>query len=117
MLELCEQERMNVLECERQLLGTDHAAAGLWIAVEWKLPSETFRAIWDHHDTPDEGERSLTAVVHAACRIADLIGFGVINIVASEDDVFGSLPDAVQRHVRPNLESLKESVRVKVESF
>ena len=117
MLDLCEREGLDILACERQLLGTDHATAGLWIAVEWKLPSETFRAIWDHHDTPDEEERSLTAVVHAACRIADVIGYGVANTARPADEVLESLPAGVQAYVRPNLEFIKERVSLKVDSF
>jgi putative nucleotidyltransferase with HDIG domain len=108
MLELCEREHMDILACERELLGSDHCAAGLWVAVEWKLPSETFRAIWDHHDTPDEGERSLTAIVHAACQLADALGFGVIETHNETTNVWVSGLD---------LDALKERVAAKIDAF
>ena len=108
MLELCEQEHLDILACERELLGSDHCAAGLWVAVEWKLPSETFRAIWDHHDTPDEGERSLTAVVHAACQLADALGFGVIDTHHETTSVWPSGLD---------LDVLKERIAAQINAF
>ncbi|OQX20339.1 MAG: hypothetical protein BWK76_01825 [Desulfobulbaceae bacterium A2] len=54
---------------ERELLGTDHAAIGAYLAGLWGLPQQVVEAIALHHasETPQHGEEflPLTAVWHA----------------------------------------------------
>jgi putative nucleotidyltransferase with HDIG domain len=64
------QERLNFLEAEKAILGTDHTEAGHDLAVKWGFP-ESLAAAIRHHHTPEKEEthRDLT---HILC-IADLL--------------------------------------------
>jgi HD-like signal output (HDOD) protein len=50
MGEATQQEDMPVGEYEDNLLGTNHAALGYFVAKAWKLPKPVCEVIRDHHD-------------------------------------------------------------------
>jgi signal transduction histidine kinase/HD-like signal output (HDOD) protein/CheY-like chemotaxis protein len=76
-------KHISVLEAERQLLETDHAVVGKWVAERWGLPEIFTHAIWLHHQPPGTLPESgfsegLVEIVHLANIVvrSQMIGAG-----------------------------------------
>jgi putative nucleotidyltransferase with HDIG domain len=76
----------DLLELERTHFGLDHCIAGAWVIEHWGLP-KTFVDVALHHHAPQPEGSELTMVVHAACVVADRLGFSVIPAESDEIDV------------------------------
>jgi len=64
-------------EAERQVLDTDHAEIGAWLAKSWFLPDKLSEPISFHHDVAlSENHRIKTSVVHIADILIKASGFG-----------------------------------------
>jgi len=64
-------------EAEREILDTDHAEVGNWLAKSWFLPDKLSEPIAYHHDVAlSENHRIKTSVVHIADVIIKASGFG-----------------------------------------
>lgn len=64
-------------EAERQVLDTDHAEIGAWLAKSWFLPDKLSEPIACHHDVIlSENHRIKTSVVHIADVLIKASGFG-----------------------------------------
>jgi HD-like signal output (HDOD) protein len=63
-----------ILEAERLILETDHAALSAAALAVWKLPEPLQRAVRDHH-TPVRGELSMIVSVADGC--ANQLGFSI----------------------------------------
>ncbi|MFA6135307.1 MAG: HDOD domain-containing protein [Phycisphaerae bacterium] len=48
-IELSAQNGTDLCECERQVIGLDHAVVGRRLAQQWRLPREVAEAAWLHH--------------------------------------------------------------------
>ncbi|MFC1763412.1 HDOD domain-containing protein [Planctomycetota bacterium] len=75
-------QRASLLFCEREQLGTDHAAIGAYLAKRWHLPTPIQRAIWLHPSplTVSEGlpeDLVVARIVHVADALARRAGLGV----------------------------------------
>ncbi len=72
------QERdLYVLDAEREVIGTDHAEVGGWLAKSWFLPDKLSEPITFHHEvTRSVNHRIKTAVVHIADVLIKASGFG-----------------------------------------
>jgi putative nucleotidyltransferase with HDIG domain len=71
VIQLATARHISVLEAEREVLGTDHAVVGKWVAERWGLPDMFTHAIWLHHQPagslPETGfDRELVEIVHLA---------------------------------------------------
>ena len=84
ILEFAAVTNLPLIECERQILGTDHAElSGLAIA-RWQLPEPVQRAGFDHHDpectkmVPGAKKLSLTSVVGKADAFVNFLGMSVL---------------------------------------
>jgi len=67
MLELARSRDLPWLEAERLALGTDHAAVGAAIALQWNFPAAVQAAIAAHHlPQHDGGALSMADVIHVA---------------------------------------------------
>lgn len=66
-----------VLDAEREIFKTDHAAVGRWVAQKWRLPRSMSDAIWLHH----HGASALGAMQEQAPLVA-IVALG--NIMAHE---------------------------------
>lgn len=77
----------DLLACERESFGVDHAELGRQIAEKWNLPDEIVTAVATHHHP--EGPSSAWALgIKEACFAAEYAGFGRCgshNHVADED--------------------------------
>jgi len=70
---------LDVLQSERDIFDLDHCQAGAWLVKEWALPEELEAITGRHHEEPAaEGFDSLK-VVQFGCRIADCLGFGIVE--------------------------------------
>ena len=78
LLTIARHGHFNQIECERELFDIDHCQAGGWLAGEWNFPEDLVNSIALHH-SGELKEGSLPFVVSAACRIADILGFGVLQ--------------------------------------
>jgi putative nucleotidyltransferase with HDIG domain len=66
-------------ECERELLGSDHAVIGGELGKAWKLPEEIVEVIVGHHTPNDLNHRQgqvVVDLVHAADCLSHSLGFG-----------------------------------------
>ena len=77
LLALIRNRGFSMIEAERELLGTDHAEVGAWLAKCWHLPDKLIEPIARHHDVGASlCHRTKTAVVHFADILIKASGFG-----------------------------------------
>ena len=69
-----------LLECERQLLGTDHAELSALVISRWDLDDLIQAAAREHHAPPDRVD--LTLLVHKADKFVDYLGMSVLPATA-----------------------------------
>lgn len=84
ILEFAALTKLPLIECEREILGTDHAElSGLAIA-RWQLPEPVQRAGFDHHNpeytkmVPGAKKLSLTSVIAKADAFVNFLGMSVL---------------------------------------
>lgn len=103
---------LDLLDFERAEFGMDHAAAGRYLAETWNLPVE-FRVVAEHHhDAAAGAELDLLRIVHCACQLADLLGFGVVPPPAESDvrQVLDGLPAGIGEKIADTAEELRADV-------
>ena len=72
-----QEKNIYVLEAEREVLDTDHAEIGAWLAKSWFLPEKLSEPIAFHHDvTLSRDHRIKSSVVHIADVLVKASGFG-----------------------------------------
>lgn len=77
ILELVVSRQIYVTDAEHEIIGTDHAEVGGWLAKSWFLPDKLSEPIAYHHDVANsENHRVKTAVVHIADVLIKASGFG-----------------------------------------
>ena len=77
LLSLITEKELSMTEAERELLGTDHAEIGEWIAQTWLLPEKLTEPIACHHNVEKSIVHKLkTSVVHLADVLVKASGFG-----------------------------------------
>ncbi len=105
-LDLAARRQVALYEVEPEVLGTDHAHLGGWLAERWGFPEALRAAIRDHHDPGRAGgHQTLAALVHLADLFAKAkqIGFGGDRVaVCFTDDPAWRLLEAA----RPELKDL-----------
>lgn len=74
---LVRDKQLSMREAEQEVLGTDHAEVGGWLAKCWFLPDKLSEPIAFHHDVDlAVHHRVKTAVVHIADVLIKASGFG-----------------------------------------
>lgn len=74
---LIHETQIYMREAEREVLDTDHAEIGGWLAKSWFLPDKLSEPIAFHHDVQQsQNHRIKTAVVHLADVLIKASGFG-----------------------------------------
>ncbi|NOX25916.1 MAG: HDOD domain-containing protein [Deltaproteobacteria bacterium] len=96
----------SLIECERQIIGTDHCEVGYLLAKEWKLPSGVLKAIRYHHKV-DEAIKpaSVVGILQLAEYIAGKMKYPMIL------DKIEPLPAHLVRHVKSMMANYKIIVR------
>jgi putative nucleotidyltransferase with HDIG domain len=106
LMALVEEKGVSILEAERELLGTDHAEVGAWLAKGWFLPDKLIEPIRCHHDVGTLGSFHVKAsVVHFADILVKASGFGF-----SGDDFVPSIQPAAWEILGMNEFILEEIV-------
>lgn len=84
-------ETRRITDVENEMLGTNHAVVGYYVAKAWKLAPHISQAIADHHKTGpifrdeircDENEKNLLAILKLAddiCGIQNTLGSSEVN--------------------------------------
>lgn len=71
------EKQLSMLEVEREIIDTDHAEVGAWLAKSWFLPDKLSEPIAFHHDVDlAVNHRVKTAAVHLADVLIKASGFG-----------------------------------------
>ena len=86
-------------ECETFSFGINHSEAGAVLLERWRLP-EVLVAAARFHEQPCQRADSVTAIVHAGCRIAEWLGFGGCESFAEMTE-----PPALPAQALPVLEN------------
>jgi len=112
LLFVARKEQFDQLECERELFDIDHCAAGQWLAEHWNLPDEFASAISQHHEN-GEVVGALTPLVRCACRLADCLGFGVLQapVAYTIPEVLAELPLRNPAQTAADLENAPDRIR------
>ncbi len=77
LLSLIREKDVSMLEAESELLGTDHAQVGAWLAKSWFLPDRLVEPIACHHNISAAFTFSLQAsIVHLADVLVKASDFG-----------------------------------------
>ena len=117
LLFVARTEKFDQLECERQLFDIDHCAAGQWLAGHWNLPQDFTHAIAQHHqEGPLEGP--LTPLVRGACRLADTLGYSVLESppIQTIAEILADLPFKDQAQATADIAAAAERVRLAVQT-
>lgn len=101
MLTTAEVMPEQLCDLERTTFGLDHCEAGGYLVDQWKLPP-AFRDIAMYHHSQNSQRRSMTELVHAACSMADMLGFQVAGPTPAWDrGVFDPLAIGGERNLEP----------------
>ena len=77
LLSIIKKKEVSIREAERELLDTDHAEVGGWLAKSWFLPEKLIEPIVCHHEVhKSTTHQTKTAVVHLADVLIKASGFG-----------------------------------------
>lgn len=72
-----DEKQVYMRDAEHEIIGTDHAEVGAWLAKSWFLPDKLTEPINCHHQVEaSENHRIKTAVVHMADVLIKASGFG-----------------------------------------
>lgn len=88
------QKDCDLLDAERTLLGIDHVAAGLILAIEWQFAEAIQDAIRGHHEPSADDLNSLASVIHVANAIVhalDLCDEKAESMPSVSDEAWKSL--------------------------
>jgi putative nucleotidyltransferase with HDIG domain len=119
ILSLAPSEDFDLLQSEKSIFEIDHCQAGKWILEQWEFPKDLREVAFLHHETPQPGASDLLRVVHAGWRMADLLGFSVLNRPACGqiEEIVSVLPGNVQQQVLAEFDGLAEDVAFKINSI
>lgn len=115
------QRGESLTRTEEQAFGIDHCQAGRWLLSQWRLPLELQTVAADHECPASEptGAGPLTALVHAGCLAAELMGFAVIppTPVVDPQQIAAAFAPARRQDLLEDLPALVESVRQRVDGI
>ncbi len=96
----------SLIECEEEVLGTDHCRVGYNLAKSWNMPSDVMKAIRFHHKS-DKSIRpeSITGILQLAEFIASKMGYSMLRGKVEP------LPNHLVKHVKSMLDNYKIIVR------
>jgi len=109
LLQAADRDAVSLLDLEKKRFGLDHCEAGRQLVEQWNLPQE-FRVIAGrHHDRPSGAPFDLLTMVHAACRLADTLGYAVVKPLKEErfEEIRALLPAGAQERF-PDVDALAE---------
>lgn len=123
VLDVAVDYSFDVLHCERELFDIDHCQAGEWLAEQWKFPAELGAIAAHHHDAPvmmDATHKpALMTVVRLGCRLADTLGFSVIQAADTWtlEEILEYLPEAAKLRFPKDVGALKAKISGRMQSL
>lgn len=97
LLDAARADGANVLECERERFGADHAELSGLILAEWGLPRSMQQAVSECH-IPDASE-PLAAAVLEGCWYAESAGFGECGCSRAGDSPPGHSAEPLDKYL------------------
>jgi HD-like signal output (HDOD) protein len=109
----------DLLQCEKSIFDLDHCQAGKWILEQWDFPDALREVALLHHEKPQPGASVLLRIVHVGWRMADLLGFSVLNrpIEGQIEEITSVLPAKAQQQILAEFDRLAEDVAFKINAI
>ena len=119
LLSVVLENRFGLLTSERDLFDVDHCQAGAWLAGKWGFPEQLQRIAALHHDPPPNGPFDLLKLAHLSCRLADCLGFAVVESVEAGEpaEILTELPHRALTGFGVATTDLQERLTVKVNAL
>ncbi len=110
---------LELLDLEKEELGMDHCEAGRTLAEHWNLPPDFQIVAARHHDPQNNSEIDLLTLVHLGCRLADSLGFWVVEPLkpCSPEEFEQSLPPLLAKRLRIDAPRWREIVERRIECY
>lgn len=107
LLDLINKKDCSAYSAERELLQTDHAEVGQWLADCWFLPEKLLEPIAYHHDVQASKKyRTTTAVIHYADILAKIRGVGF-----SGDNLIPEIQSAARNALNIDIRMMKSIIK------
>jgi putative nucleotidyltransferase with HDIG domain len=118
LLGVSAEHTFDLLHCEHELFDIDHCEAGAWLARKWRLPPDLVSIAARHHEEPGIDSSTLNTV-QLACRLADALGFSVIQERSVEDylSVMNRLTPEARAKFPDSLEELKAMIVARIDAL
>jgi putative nucleotidyltransferase with HDIG domain len=101
-LQICQSDNKPFIECEREIIGTDHCDLGYRLAKEWMFPPEIQETIKNHHKRRNGLDpSSLLGIIQISEYIVSRLNYS---------DLCGlkrSLSESLAEHIRENVQEYK----------
>jgi HD-like signal output (HDOD) protein len=119
VLRHAEHNALELLDIEHRELGMDHCEAGRALAEQWGLPPDFRIVAARHHDPPGDSALSLLTLVHLGCRLADSLGFWVVEPLqpCSPEEIRQSLPPLLSQRIRFDATRWQEIVERRIRCY
>lgn len=104
-------EPEELIRLERTHFGVDHLQSGEWLARQWNLPEPLVEVIARHAERPVKPIAQI-GVVQIASRLADLLGFSVIQAkeLPELNEIAAALPESVRAVLKGQFPALRERI-------
>jgi HD-like signal output (HDOD) protein len=114
-----ENEPCDAMAGERDLFGVDHCQAGQLLVTRWDLPKIFSEVTLRHHDPLIPGDPMILTVVRRSCRMADILGFGVVHPIhpISYEEILKDLPDRERNRFPKESSDLAQQIASKINSI
>jgi len=119
MLRSSGRNSLELLDYEKQTLGMDHCEAGRALAEYWCLPPDFQIIAARHHDPQANAEVDLLTLVHLGCRLADSLGFWVVEPLqpSTPNEIQAALPPLLAKRIRIDGDRWKETVERRIRCY
>jgi HD-like signal output (HDOD) protein len=114
-----ENEPCDAMAKERDLFGIDHCQAGQLLVARWNLPKIFVEVTLRHHDARIAGEPTILTIVRRSCRMADTLGFGVVQPIhaLSYEEILRDLPERERNRFPRESSELGQHIAAKINSI
>ena len=118
LLEVSNEQHFDILMTERELFDIDHCEAGAWLIQQMPFPPELEDIIVRHHQELDHESFHMVHLVQCADRLADALGFGVLDLPGPEVEyALEHLPEAARARLGDDFEQWKTEVTARLEAW
>jgi HD-like signal output (HDOD) protein len=110
---------LELLDCEKETLGMDHCETGRLLAAQWNLPEELQIVAARHHDPQTNYELDLLTLVHLGCRMADSLGFWVVEPLkpCTVEEIQAALPPLLKSRIHIDTDRWREILERRIRCY